>query len=94
MEQVDLSKVNISVIKPWISQRVTELVGFEDKVLADFAMRVLETEPYPVRPQLSPKSTFIDLDQTPDPRRMQKELTGFFCENAPVFMAAFWRFFA
>jgi hypothetical protein len=40
--QVDLKKVNLNVIRPWIAKKVTELVGFEDEVVVEYAMGLLE----------------------------------------------------
>ena len=40
--QVDLEKVNLDVIKPWITARITELLGIEDDVIIDFVFNMLE----------------------------------------------------
>lgn len=37
-----MKKVNLQVIKPWIAKKVTELVGFEDEVVVEYAMGLLE----------------------------------------------------
>ncbi|KAL0095028.1 PWI domain-containing protein, partial [Phycomyces blakesleeanus] len=42
--KVDMKKVNLDVIKPWISNRITQLLGFEDEVVIDFAIGLLEEE--------------------------------------------------
>ncbi|KAJ1297786.1 hypothetical protein BS78_01G403900 [Paspalum vaginatum] len=39
---VDMSKVKMDVMKPWIATRVTELLGFEDEVLINFIYGLLE----------------------------------------------------
>ncbi|XP_019413084.1 PREDICTED: serine/arginine repetitive matrix protein 1-like isoform X3 [Lupinus angustifolius] len=39
---VDMSKVNMEVMKPWIAKRVTELLGFEDEVLINFIHGLLD----------------------------------------------------
>ncbi|KAG6409897.1 hypothetical protein SASPL_127939 [Salvia splendens] len=41
---VDMTKVKIDVMKPWIAKRVTELIGFEDEVLINFIYGLLEGE--------------------------------------------------
>ena len=46
--KVDMRKVNLSVIRPWIAQKVTELVGFEDEVVVEYAMGLLEDKQQPV----------------------------------------------
>ena len=40
--QVDMSKVNLDTIKPWITQRVTDLLGIEDDVVVEFIFNLLE----------------------------------------------------
>ncbi|KAH9701410.1 PWI domain-containing protein [Citrus sinensis] len=39
---VDMTKVKMDVMKPWIATRVTELLGFEDEVLINFIYGLLE----------------------------------------------------
>ncbi|KAL3850644.1 hypothetical protein ACJIZ3_012526 [Penstemon smallii] len=39
---VDMTKVKLDVMKPWIAKRVTELIGFEDEVLINFIYGLLE----------------------------------------------------
>ena len=42
--QVDMSKVNLNVLKPWISDRISELLGMEDDVLNEFVFNQLEAD--------------------------------------------------
>ncbi|KAL3829078.1 hypothetical protein ACJIZ3_017880 [Penstemon smallii] len=39
---VDMTKVKMDVMKPWIAKRVTDLIGFEDEVLINFIYGLLE----------------------------------------------------
>ncbi|KAL6524260.1 hypothetical protein OROGR_016694 [Orobanche gracilis] len=39
---VDMTKVMMDVMRPWIAKRVTELIGFEDEVLINFIYTLLE----------------------------------------------------
>ncbi|KAF3454649.1 hypothetical protein FNV43_RR05097 [Rhamnella rubrinervis] len=39
---VDMTKVSMDVIRPWIANRVTELLGFEDEVLINFIYGLLD----------------------------------------------------
>lgn len=39
-----MKKVNLDVIKPWISNRITELLGIEDELVIDYAGSLLEEE--------------------------------------------------
>lgn len=41
--QVDMAKVNMDVMRPWISERVYELLGFEDDVVPEFICGLLES---------------------------------------------------
>ena len=43
-----MRKVNLQVIRPWITNKVIELVGFEDEVVIEYAMGLLEDESKPV----------------------------------------------
>ena len=42
--QVDIHKVNLDTIKPWITQRVTDLLGIEDDVIVEFIFNLLENQ--------------------------------------------------
>lgn len=44
-----MRKVNLSVIRPWATKKVVELIGFEDEVVIEYAMGLLEDESQPVR---------------------------------------------
>jgi len=46
--QVDMRKVNLTVIRPWIAKKVLELVGFEDDLVVEYAVGLLEDESQPV----------------------------------------------
>uniref|UniRef100_A0A2P2LS00 Serine/arginine repetitive matrix protein 1 isoform X3 n=1 Tax=Rhizophora mucronata TaxID=61149 RepID=A0A2P2LS00_RHIMU len=39
---VDTRKVKMDVVRPWIANRVTELLGFEDEVLINFIFGLLD----------------------------------------------------
>uniref|UniRef100_A0A3B4A1I6 Serine/arginine repetitive matrix protein 1 n=1 Tax=Periophthalmus magnuspinnatus TaxID=409849 RepID=A0A3B4A1I6_9GOBI len=41
-KKVDMTKVNLEVIKPWITHQVTEILGFEDDVVIEFIFNQLE----------------------------------------------------
>ncbi len=42
-----MTKVNLMTIKPWISERITALLSFEDDVLIAFIFSMLESEQHP-----------------------------------------------
>ena len=37
-----MNKVNMDVVKPWITKRVTEILGFEDDVVIEFIFNLFE----------------------------------------------------
>jgi len=43
-QPVDLKKVNLEAIKPWIQRRLTEILGFEDEVVIGLVVNVLENK--------------------------------------------------
>lgn len=45
--RVDMERVNMQVMRPWIVERVEELLGLEDEVLVEYVMSQLEEERYP-----------------------------------------------
>jgi serine/arginine repetitive matrix protein 1 len=47
--QVDLRKVNIQVLRPWIAKKVTEMIKFEDDVVVEYVFGMLEDRDVPVR---------------------------------------------
>lgn len=57
-----MRKVELKVIRPWVAKKVVELVGFEDEVVIEYAMGLLEDDSQPVRPPPHPthKPTNID----------------------------------
>lgn len=39
-----MSKVKLDVIKPWITQKITEQLGMEDDVVVNFVFNQLESK--------------------------------------------------
>uniref|UniRef100_H2YMJ4 Serine/arginine repetitive matrix protein 1 n=1 Tax=Ciona savignyi TaxID=51511 RepID=H2YMJ4_CIOSA len=42
--KVDMKKVRLDTMKPWISKRITEILGFEDDVVIEFVFNSLEEQ--------------------------------------------------
>lgn len=62
-----MRKVNLQVIRPWVAKKVVELVGFEDEVLIEYAMGLLEDQSQPVNtifPHPPPMSLMISCSDT------------------------------
>lgn len=72
---MDKRKIELSVFRPWIATKVTQLLGFEDEVVIEYAAGLLEDA-----------STSVL-----DPKGMQINLTGFLESKAPEFMLALWK---
>ncbi|KAF8182070.1 PWI domain-containing protein, partial [Pholiota molesta] len=73
--EFEKKEVNLNVIRPWI-KKIIELIGFEDEVVVEYAMGLLEDESQPVHPR---------------PRKMQINLTGFLTKDTPTFMDSLWK---
>lgn len=73
-ERVNIQKVNMEVMRPWIAKKVEEVLGFEDDVVVEYVNGMLE----------DPNDT------QPDPKKMQLSLTGFLESKTPAFMAELW----
>ncbi|KAI9299092.1 PWI domain-containing protein [Neoconidiobolus thromboides FSU 785] len=54
-KKVEMKKVEMTVIKSWISKRVTEILGFEDEVVIGFIFGLLEEE------KVDPKRSQINI---------------------------------
>lgn len=54
LPQVDTSKVDLNVMRPWVTKRITEILGMEDEVVVEFVINQLEGEK--VSPFLQPPS--------------------------------------
>ncbi|ORX72378.1 PWI domain-containing protein [Linderina pennispora] len=70
--KVDMSKVNMDVIKPWIATTVNELLGVEDEVLFEYVVNLLGES------------------NSPDPKAIQVNLTGFLESKTQGFMQDLW----
>ncbi|KAK0545760.1 hypothetical protein OC845_004943 [Tilletia horrida] len=73
-KSVDLSRVQMQVIRPWITARVTELLGIDDDVVCDYAFSLLEDAD----------------NTSPDPRKLQVALMGFLNQHAAQFVSELW----
>lgn len=46
-KRVDMSKVKLDVLRPWISQKITDILNIEDDVVVEFVYNQLEEEKFP-----------------------------------------------
>mmetsp|Transcript_133090 Transcript_133090/g.336053 ORF Transcript_133090/g.336053 Transcript_133090/m.336053 type:complete len:206 (-) Transcript_133090:21-638(-) len=73
-KKVDMSKVSMEVLRPWITRRVTELLGFEDDIVVEFCITQLEEK----------------TEKGVDPKLLQVNLTGFMERKAAPFCSELW----
>ncbi|CEQ39156.1 SPOSA6832_00673, partial [Sporobolomyces salmonicolor] len=73
-QKVDMRKVEIAVMKPWIAKKTVELLGFEDDVLIEYINSLLEDTDNPIV----------------DAKNLQVLLTGFLEKKTPTFMESLW----
>mmetsp|Transcript_118018 Transcript_118018/g.252058 ORF Transcript_118018/g.252058 Transcript_118018/m.252058 type:complete len:211 (+) Transcript_118018:128-760(+) len=76
--KVDITKVSMEVIKPWIAQRITELMGFEDEVVVEYCISNLEEARTP------------ENDKGLDPKLLQVNMTAFMERKAAPFCSELW----
>lgn len=97
-----MSKVKLDVLRPWMTARIIQLLGFEDDVLVDFICNQLEEST--VRPVIScwsahvfrcargPTLTVLSSWQEPNGKKIQLNATGFLhAKKAREFMSDLWK---
>ncbi len=42
--QIDMRKVNLDILKPWITRRLNEILGIEDDVVIEYVFSQLEEQ--------------------------------------------------
>ena len=100
-----MAKVRLEAIKPWIGQRITEILGFDDEVLVEFCSNQLETRVcaflvyFLLLHTLTQLLIFLVASsmrcphffQYPDAKMIQINLSGFLnAKNARMFMSELW----
>lgn len=46
-KKVDMSKVKLDILRPWISSKITQLLKLEDDVIEEYVVNQLEEEQFP-----------------------------------------------
>jgi serine/arginine repetitive matrix protein 1 len=76
-EKVDMTRVAIDALRPWIETRVTELTGTEDEIVSEYCVAQLEA--------------YDPVEKTIEPREVQLNIEGFLGnEGAATFMRDLW----
>ena len=65
-----MRKVNMSVIRSWVVNKIGELIGLEDEVLVEYAMGMLENDTDPVCDSVS-SSASLSYETLTDPRSQE-----------------------
>ena len=73
--KVDLRKVNIGVLRPWIAKKITELMKFEDDVVIEYVYSMLEDKSKPVS-ILGQLYNWLDLADLSSPTRARSRSTS------------------
>mmetsp|Transcript_62996 Transcript_62996/g.150050 ORF Transcript_62996/g.150050 Transcript_62996/m.150050 type:complete len:199 (-) Transcript_62996:111-707(-) len=77
-QSVDMKKVSMDVMKPWISKRIMELLGDEDDIVVEFCIGHLTDS--------AESGTAID------PKKLQVEMSGFLETKAQAFCSELWKY--
>jgi len=77
---VKIEKINVDVMGRWVSERLEELLGFEDDVLSELVMNMLAQT----------RDARTGQDKRIDPQQLQVQLTGFLNKQAQPFVAELW----
>ncbi|CAI5741498.1 unnamed protein product [Hyaloperonospora brassicae] len=74
-QRVDMRKVQRDVIDQWVTERLTQLLGFEDDIVVSMAINLLDPKGH----------------EQLDPKQLQVALTGFLEKQAGAFMEELWQ---
>ncbi|KAL8456054.1 hypothetical protein Emag_000129 [Eimeria magna] len=83
-QEVDMSKVNVEVMKAWINHKITELLGFEDDIVISYCLSQLVPE----------EALAADVDERRNylcPKKLAISLTGFVGKQATHFVRELWK---
>lgn len=42
---MDLNRINVDVLRPWITDRITDIIGTEDEIVIDYAIEQITGTP-------------------------------------------------
>ncbi|PTB67141.1 PWI domain-containing protein [Trichoderma citrinoviride] len=74
-QKVDMQKVNLQVIKKWIANRISEILGNEDDVVIELCFNLIDGPRYPDIKSLQIQLTgFLDKDTGPFCKELWKLL--------------------
>ncbi|KAK4498732.1 hypothetical protein PRZ48_009242 [Zasmidium cellare] len=81
-KKVDMTKINLLVIKKWVAGEVARILKNDDDVVTEMIFAILEG---------SNKASTHLLARCPDIKRLQTDLTGFLDQDAAPFCLGLWK---
>jgi serine/arginine repetitive matrix protein 1 len=78
--KVNMKKVNLDVISKWITQRITQEIGFEDEILVNTVINMLQVD----------EKNSNNQSSEVDPKKMAISLSAFLESKNISFVEALW----
>ncbi|KAK3892034.1 hypothetical protein Pcinc_004003 [Petrolisthes cinctipes] len=50
-KKVDMTKIRLEVVKPWVTEKITNILGMEDDVVIEYVFNQLEAEKQVMMPK-------------------------------------------
>jgi serine/arginine repetitive matrix protein 1 len=86
--KVDIEKVNIDLMKKWIANKITTILGDEDDIVVETCYNLIEQTQF-VWQLLTAHACLANLAQ-PKIKEIQIQLTGFLNKDTPAFCKELW----
>ena len=87
--KVDIEKVNIDLMKKWIAQKITDILGDEDDIVVETCYNLIEQNQF-VRTDMRIATKYSLTCQQPKIKEIQIQLTGFLNKDTPAFCKELW----
>lgn len=83
--KITISKVNLEVINRWVTERITEILGFEDGDGMFFEFFQPDVLTLSADICVGTAINYISMNPKPDPKKLQLDLTGFLEKQVYIF---------
>jgi serine/arginine repetitive matrix protein 1 len=87
-KKVDIEKVNIDLMKKWIANKITTILGDEDDIVVETCYNLIEQNQF-VRQPTRACACLADMQQ-PKIKEIQIQLTGFLNKETQAFCKELW----
>lgn len=87
--KVDIEKVNIDLMKKWIAQKITDILGDEDDIVVETCYNLIEQNQF-VRTDTRLATRQPLTCPQPKIKEIQIQLTGFLNKDTPAFCKELW----